>query len=87
MEIADVNNTGIRVSGDQALNFSVRKFTTSNLTEARHPYDLVKQAYSILNIDLEQGPIGNKSCGPDALEKYWLKPDVKKFILYMNSLR
>ena len=86
MKINNLNNEGFKVHGDRPLNFSARKFTTSNLTEAKHPYELVKQAYTILNIDIEQSPIGNKSCGPEALEKYWLKPDVKKFIININWL-
>jgi hypothetical protein len=36
---------------------------------------------------MEQGPIGNKSCGPEALEKYWLKPDAEKFTIYIKGLQ
>jgi len=85
MEMADKNDKGINVSGDQLLNFSVRKYTTENLTKARHPFNLKELPFSVLNIDMEQGPIGNRSCGPEALEKYWLKPDKKKYVIYIRG--
>ncbi len=77
---------GFRISGAQPLNASVRKYTSLNLTEARHPYQLVKQPYTILNVDYEQGPIGNQSCGPRALEKYWVRPVKKHFVITLNWL-
>jgi len=81
LEIANYRKTGLKFYGDQKLNFSARKFTTSNLTQAKHSYDLIMKPYTIVNIDFEQGPIGNKSCGPEALEKYWLKPEPGRYVL------
>jgi len=87
MEMVDKDDKGINVSGDQLLNFSVRKYSTEKLTKARHPFELKELPFSVLNIDMEQGPIGNRSCGPEALEKYWLKPDKKKYVIYIRILK
>jgi len=84
LTITNDQGEGFQISGAQPLNASVRKYTTLNLTEARHPYQLIKQPYTILNIDYEQGPIGNQSCGPRALEKYWVRPVKKHFVIMLN---
>ena len=86
LKIVDDKNKGIKIHGRQLLNASVRKYTTENLTEARHPYDLEKQHFTLLNIDFQQGPIGNQSCGPKALEKYWVKPEKKQFTIFVHVL-
>ncbi|MGL1886803.1 MAG: DUF4981 domain-containing protein [Reichenbachiella sp.] len=59
------------LSANQPLNFSFRKYTTDNLNSARHPFDLKEGPCNILNIDFMQGPLGNGSCGPLAMKKYF----------------
>jgi beta-galactosidase len=61
---------GFKVSGRQPLSVSVRHYSTDNLEAAKHPYDLVKLAETVVNIDYRQGPLGNASCGAGPLEKY-----------------
>jgi beta-galactosidase len=35
--------------------------------------------FNILNIDFEQGALGNGSCGPLPLTEYYIKPENKSF--------
>ena len=77
VRINNSDGVGLRIEGSQLFNTSFRKYSTKNLAEALHPFDLVPQKHNILNIDFGQGPIGNQSCGPKALEEYWLEPNEK----------
>ena len=72
-------DSGFKVAGAQSLNCSVKHYTTDNLDQAAHPYDLKKIPETIVNIDLEQAPLGNGSCGAKAMEKYIIKVEPKRF--------
>ncbi|HEY8965518.1 MAG TPA: glycoside hydrolase family 2 TIM barrel-domain containing protein, partial [Candidatus Methylacidiphilales bacterium] len=56
------------------LEFSASHFTAADLFAARHTYDLVPRAETILSLDFFQRGLGTASCGPDALDRYRLKP-------------
>ena len=73
------NSAGFKVSGWQEFNCSVRHYTTENLDEATHPYELKKIPETVVNIDLEQAPLGNGSCGARAMEKYVIRNEPKRF--------
>lgn len=77
--LTNSNNSGLRVAGDQLFNATVSNCSSKDLTQAKHPFELNKLDKTILTIDHQQGPIGNQSCGPIALEKYWLVGSKKKF--------
>jgi len=72
-------DSGFKVAGVQSLNCSVKHYTTDNLDQAAHPYDLKKIPRTIVNIDLEQAPLGNGSCGAKAMKKYIIKVEPKQF--------
>ena len=77
---------GFKVSGMQPLNCSVRHYTTDNLDEATHPYELKRIPETIVNIDIEQAPLGNGSCGAQAMEKYIIKIAPKRFGFVIEPL-
>ncbi|GAB1308881.1 beta-galactosidase LacZ [Urechidicola sp. KH5] len=64
-------NTGILFKSNKPLNFSFRKYTTKQLNDATHPYQLKANEFNILNIDFDHGALGNGSCGPIPIEKYY----------------
>jgi beta-galactosidase len=80
------DGNGLKVSGAQLFNASVSQYSVMNLTKAKHPYELKKQPFTTLNIDIEMGPIGNASCGPRPLEKYFLEPTQKNFSMLIELL-
>jgi len=59
------------IKGESPLNFSFRKYTTSQLNNAMYPHQLKANPFTILNIDFEQAALGNGSCGPIPMEKYF----------------
>ena len=74
VSLTDSNGEGLTVSGNQPIEANVRHYTTMELAEALHPYDLTPVDASVLHINYKMGPVGNESCGPRALEEYVLYP-------------
>ena len=72
---------GLKISGAQPIETTVRHYTTMELAEALHPYELDPIDASILHINYKMGPLGNESCGPKALEEYVLYPEHWNFTL------
>jgi len=64
-------NTSFTIIGEKTLNFSFRRYTTAQLIEATHPYELKANVFNVLNIDFDHGALGNGSCGPIPMEKYF----------------
>ena len=73
-----------RVSGPETFNFTVSPYTMENLNRAVHPYDLKRMPYHTLFIDAQMAPVGNASCGPQALEKYMVTDGVYHFTFNIN---
>lgn len=80
LKVFNNNNAGFSVKGNEVLNFSFRRYTTAQLNEAAHPFDLKENPFNVLNIDFEHGAVGNGSCGPMPMKKYFtsLKNDEYK---------
>lgn len=53
-------------------SFSLRKHTTEDLDQARHPHELSEAKDNILNLDYAQHGLGSGSCGPPPFEQYRL---------------
>jgi beta-galactosidase len=63
--VTDANGAGLRVVGDQPLNFSVWPFTMSDLEQAMHPHELTNRSFNTLHIDAAiQGVGGDDSWSP-----------------------
>jgi beta-galactosidase len=74
LSLAREDGLGLLVVGESGLSVSAHHFTTQNLTEARHTYELTRRPEIILNLDYAQSGLGSASCGPGRLESYQLKP-------------
>ncbi|MBZ9535819.1 beta-galactosidase subunit alpha [Cytobacillus oceanisediminis] len=73
VSMTDTRGIGFIAVGSPKLDFSARYYTTENLEQAQHTFDLVEQDFITFNLDQEQNGIGTGSCGPDVLEQYKLK--------------
>ena len=55
-------------------NFSLRRYATEDLDQAKRPHELTELAgENVLNIDYAQHGLGSGSCGPPPTESYRLK--------------
>ena len=75
---------GVLFHSNKLLNFSFRKYTTEQLNNATHPYQLKANDFNILNIDFDHGALGNGSCGPIPMEKYYTDICDKSYYLRLH---
>jgi beta-galactosidase/evolved beta-galactosidase subunit alpha len=75
------------VTADRLFDFSAHWYTTQDLTQANHAYDLVRRDFVTLNIDLAQTGLGSNSCGPRALEQYELKAQPFAFTVRLRPIQ
>ena len=68
------------------LNVSVQQYTTADLTQARHTYELTPCGETILNLDHLQAGLGSNSCGPGPLEAYLVQPGKYSFSVRLCPL-
>lgn len=72
----------LSVTAKKPFSFSVLPYSTNQLIDAPHDYDLPEQQFTHVNIDVGMSGIGTHSCGPELDEKYRLaKSDSNTFRL------
>ncbi len=65
---------GLLAVGAPWLEVSAHHYTTQDLTEATHTYELHRRDDITLNLDYAQSGLGSASCGPGRRPEYQLKP-------------
>ncbi len=74
---------GLHISaGGACFSVNASHFSTKQLTEAAHDYELTPSKETFVNIDYKQSGIGSNSCGP-ALDKKWQLCE-KEFNFYLR---
>ena len=72
--VTDISGIGLLAIGMPLLNVSVHHYTTEDMANAKHTYELVRRDETIVNLDYAQAPLGSASCGPGPLTEYLLEP-------------
>jgi beta-galactosidase len=65
---------GLLAAAMPLLNVSAHHFTTEDLTQATHTFELKRREDITVNLDYRQSGLGNASCGPGVLPQYVLEP-------------
>lgn len=74
MSVGTVSGHGITLSmADKPFSFNCSHYSSKQLTQAAHAYELIPMEETVVNIDLAQSGIGSNSCGPALLPKYRLE--------------
>jgi hypothetical protein len=77
--LSNQGGLGLLAVGQQPICASAHHFSTNNLTEARHTYELERQDEITLNLDYAQAGLGSASCGPGTRDEYLLQPEPVQF--------
>ena len=77
--LTNEEGVGLLAIGAPWLEVSAHHYTTQDLTEARHTFELSYRKEITLNLDYGQSGLGSASCGPERLEVYQLKPQEVQF--------
>ncbi len=69
------NDKGIALEfySEEGFECNVSHYTSEQLTNALHNYELVPSKYTIARVDYKVSGIGSHSCGPELIEKYRLR--------------
>jgi hypothetical protein len=73
------SGVGLLAVGQPLLNVSAHRYTTADLAEARHTYELEPRDEITLNLDYGQAGLGSASCGPGTRDEYLLRPEPVQF--------
>jgi len=90
LSLSDFTGTTLTFTGTKFFESSVSHFETEDVDKSLHQYELDTKDYSVLNIDIRNGPIGNNSCCGGKiypLDKYSLKPGKYSLRFYMEMER
>ncbi len=85
--LTNEHGVGLMAIGLPLLNVSAHHFTTQDLTQAQHTYDLKRREDITLNLDLAQCGLGNASCGPGVLPQYLLEPQTYRYKLQLRGIK
>lgn len=83
--VTNALGTGLFIGGMPLFDVSASHYSTANVTSAKHTTDLIRLNETIVNMDYQQAPIGNHSCGEaPPLEQYLLHPKDTTFRLRLK---
>jgi len=84
--LTDEDGKGLLFVGMPLIEVSAHHFTTEDLTEAKHTFELKRRDDITLNIDYRQSGLGGASCGPETLIQYQIKPQPVHFSIRMRPI-
>ncbi len=85
-KLSNKNGVSFKVCSTIPLNVSVSHYTTKNLNDALHPYELKKIPETLMYVDCAHAPIGNGSCGPAVpLKKYKVRNEAVEFEFLIDA--
>ena len=72
-ELALLNerHQGVRIQTEGPLAFSMLHYEDETLADTRHEWELVPLKEVVAHFDYMQRGLGNGSCGPQTIKKYW----------------
>lgn len=74
----------IYITSNDNFSFNASHFSTEELTNKRHNFELVQDDATYLIVDYKQSGIGSNSCGPELDHQYRLNEKDMKFNFYMK---
>jgi len=75
---------GLTFRTNNKFDFNVSHYDAYNLTEAKHPHELVKDDSTNIRIDYKVSGVGSNACGSELAEKYRLDEKEIHFNFFIN---
>jgi beta-galactosidase len=76
VQVSALSGHGLTVARvDEDFSFNCSHYTSHQLTEAMHDFELIPMKDTVVNIDYRHAGIGSASCGPELDDKYKLMSD------------
>jgi beta-galactosidase/evolved beta-galactosidase subunit alpha len=84
--LRDERGSGLLAGGAPTLDFSAHRFTTADLDQAQHTYELTPRPTITLHLDYQQNGVGSGSCGPGVMTTYQLHANPFTFRVFFRPL-
>ncbi|MCQ2206574.1 MAG: DUF4981 domain-containing protein, partial [Bacteroidaceae bacterium] len=84
--LTDKAGRGVRIQTEGNVSFSINRNTDEQMMKARHQWELQPLDYNVLHLDAWHRGIGNASCGPGTLEKYYVPNRPMAFKLRISKI-
>ena len=78
---------GLAFESDSSFTFRASHYSSAQLTDAKHDYELVPCPETYVNVDYKQSGIGSNSCGPELHEDYRLNERHFEFEFTVKPVR
>lgn len=86
MTVGNTSGQGILVSMiSSPFSFNCSHYSSKQLTEVKHAYELVPLKETVVNIDMKQTGIGSNSCGPALDPKYRFEEEDIEFAFAVRA--
>lgn len=82
----DADGKGVKIQTEGAVSFSALRYTDEDLMNTMHMWELEERPYIVLHLDASVRGVGNASCGPDTIRKYWVPEQPQTFRLRLSYL-
>lgn len=77
-------NSNIYITSHNDFSFNASHFSTEELTNKRHNFELVQDDATYIIVDYKQSGIGSNSCGPELDYQYRLNEKDINFNFYIK---
>ncbi len=85
--VKSIAGHGLEFESDEGFVFRASHYSTKQLTEAAHDYELVPSEKTFVSIDYKQSGIGSNSCGPELPQQYRLSEKEFDFVFSVIPTR
>lgn len=85
--VKSIAGHGLRFENDESFVFRASHYSTAQLTEAMHDYELSPSEKTYINIDYKQSGIGSNSCGPELPAQLRLSEKQFDFVFTVTPTR
>lgn len=70
--LTDNSGHGVRIQAEGNVSFSVNKNTDEQYMNILHQWELTPLPYNVLHLDAWHRGLGNASCGPQTMKRFWV---------------
>lgn len=86
LQLTDADGHGFSIKTEGNVSFSINRNTDEQLMNAKHHWELAPNESNVLHLDAYHRGIGNGSCGPQTIEKYFVPNEPMTFKLRFTAL-
>ncbi len=83
VKLTDEKGKGVKIISLKPFSFTALKFTPNQIAQAKHPAELIPIKGIFLSIDAKVLGLGNGSCGPGVLKKYYVRPKKTEYSFFI----